>query len=85
MIPAPEVSKTEMNCIDVTEDGFLSLMDQETGELKEDIKLPHEEHLKDIANRIKSILAEGKKECLVTIQKWGEREQAVLCREGGDA
>ena len=85
MIPAPEVTKVEMNCIDVSEDGFLSLMDQETGEMKEDIKLPHEEHLKDIANRIKNILAEGKKECLVTVQKWGEREQAILCREGGDA
>ena len=85
MIPAPEVSKTEMTCIDVTDDGFLSLMDQGSGEMKEDIKLPHEEHLKDIANRIKNILAEGKKECLVTVQKWGEREQAILCREGGDA
>ena len=84
MIPAPEVVKTEMNCIDVTDDGFLSLM-QEDGGMKEDIKLPHEEHLKDIATRIKSILAEGKKECLVTVQRWGDREQAVLVREGQDA
>lgn len=84
MIPKPIVSKTEMNCIDVTEDGFLSLM-QEDGEMKEDIKLPQEEHLSSIAKRIKEILEAGKKECLVTVQKWGEREQAILVREGQDA
>merc|ERR1711997_949987 len=84
MIPKPIVKKTEMSCIDCSEDGFLSLM-QEDGEMKEDIKLPTEEHLREIATRIKAILAEGKKECLVTIQKWGDREQAILCREGGDA
>ena len=84
MEPRPLVKKTEMNCIDCSDDGFLMLM-QEDGEMKEDVKLPTEEHLKDIAARIKSILAEGKKECLVTVQKWGEREQAILCREGGDA
>ena len=84
MEPRPIVSKTEMNCIDISDDGFLQLM-QEDGEMKEDIKIPHEEHLKDIAARIKSILAEGKKECLVTIQKWGDKEQACLVREGQDA
>ena len=83
MEPRPIVSKTEMNCLDIT-DGFLQLL-QEDGEMKEDVKLPTEEHLKDVAARIKSILEAGKKECLVTIQKWGDREQACLVREGGDA
>ena len=84
MEPRPLVKKTEMNCIDCSDDGFLMLM-QEDGEMKEDVKLPTEEHLKDIAARIKSILAEGKKECLVTVQKRGDREQACLVREGQDA
>ena len=83
MEPRPIVSKTEMNCLDIT-DGFLQLL-QEDGEMKEDVKLPTEEHLKDVAARIKSILEAGKKECLVTVQKWGDREQACLVREGNDA
>ena len=84
MVPKPVVKKTEMICIDCSEDGFLSLM-QEDGEMKEDIKLPTEEHLRDVAARIQAILKAGKKECLVTVQKFGEKEQAVLAREGQEA
>merc|ERR1712113_86350 len=78
--PAPTVSKTEYNCISIDGD-FLQLMTPE-GELKEDIKLPTEEHLKDIAKNINRIVEAGKHECLVQVQKWGEREQAVGVREG---
>ena len=56
----------------------------DAGELKEDIKLPHEEHLKDIKKGIERIVDEGKKECLVQVQTWGDREQAVGVREGSD-
>ena len=80
MTPAPTVAKNEFNCIAIDGD-FLQLMG-ETGELKEDIKLPTEEHLKDIKKGIERILDEGKKECLVQVQKWGDREQAVGVREG---
>ena len=80
MTPAPEVAKTEYNCIAVDGD-FLQLMTPE-GELKEDIKLPTEEHLKDIVKGINRIVDAGKCECLVQVQKWGEREQAVGVREG---
>ena len=80
MTPAPTVAKNEYNCIAIDGD-FLQLM-SETGELKEDIKLPTEEHLKDIKKGIERILDEGKKECLVQVQKWGDREQAVGVREG---
>ena len=58
MIPKPIVQKTEMSCIDCSEDGYLSLM-QEDGEMKEDVKLPTEEHLNHIAMRIKAILKAG--------------------------
>ena len=80
MTPAPTVAKNEYNCIAIDGD-FLQLM-SETGELKEDIKLPTEEHLKDIKKGIERILDEAKKECLVQVQKWGDREQAVGVREG---
>ena len=73
MTPAPIVTKKEYNCVSIDGD-FLQLMDLETGELKEDIKLPAEEHLKDIKKGIEKILEEGAKECLVTVQTWGDKE-----------
>ena len=65
MTPAPEVAKTEYNCIAI--DGeFLQLMTPE-GELKEDIKLPTESHLSDIKKGIEKCLDAGKAECLVQV------------------
>ena len=60
-------------------------MDLTSGELKEDIKIPEEAHLAEVKKRINDILTAGAKECLVTVQKWGEREQACAAREGADA
>jgi len=82
MTPAPTVTKNEYNCIAVDGD-FLQLM-AEDGTLKEDIKLPHEDHLKDIKKTIEKILNAEKCECLVQVQTWGQREQAIGCREGQD-
>lgn len=81
-IPAPVVQKQEYNCIS-EDDGVLTLMDQQ-GELKENLNLPTEEHLSDVAKLIKKILEDGKKECLVSVQRWGEREQVIAAREGAD-
>ena len=81
MTPAPIVEKTEYTCISA-DDGFLQLMDQNTGELKEDIKIPEEGHLAEVKKKITDILAAaGNKECFVTVQKWGEKEQACAVRE----
>jgi len=52
--------------------------------MKEDVSLPTEAHLKDLEKTVRDILAAGKRECLVTVQKWGDREQAISCREGND-
>ena len=79
MIPRPIVSKTEYQCIDV-DDAQLTLMDKEGG-MKEDCNLPTEAHLKEIADKIKSAVADGTN-ILVTVQKWGEKEQVVAVREG---
>ena len=37
------------------------------GEMKEDVNIPTQEHLKDKATLMRSIFEEGKKECLVTV------------------
>ena len=52
--------------------------------LKEDLNLPTEGHLTDVANKIKAILEAGTKECLITFQKWGDKEQVISVREGAD-
>ena len=77
----PIVTKTEFVCQYVQEDGFLSLI-TEDGTQKEDVKIPTEDHLKEIAKRINEICEAGEKECLVTVQKWGNKEQACHVREG---
>ena len=83
MIPAPIIKKTEYNLINLEEDGTLSLMDAQ-GELKEDMNLPTEAHLSDVVQRLKAIFEAGTKECLVTVQSWGEKEQVCAVREGQD-
>ena len=53
--------------------------------MKEDVKMPTAEHLKDVVATINRILDEGKKECLVTVLNCMGTELAIECREGGDA
>lgn len=83
MIPRPIVTKTEVTCICYDDDGVLQLM-MPDGDIKEDLNLPTESHLTDIATKIKQIVDAATKECLVTYQKWGDREQVVAVREGQD-
>ena len=82
MIPRPIVVKTEYTCLSVDGD-FLQCLTP-SGEMKEDVKLPTEAHLLDVAKRIPEIIEAGTKECLVTVQRWGDREQVVGVREGAD-
>lgn len=65
-VPAPIVKKTTYQCIDINDEGFLNLMD-DNGEIREDCKLSEEEHLSDVNKRIKDILEAGAKECIVTL------------------
>ena len=83
MIPCPLVSKTEVQCLSYDEDGVLTLMTAD-GEIKEDLNLPTEAHLSDIAKKIKEIVDAGAKEALVTYQTWGDKQQVVAIREGQD-
>ena len=79
-VQRPIVTKVEYTCDYVNDDGFLHLITPELEE-KEDVKLPEEDHLRDVAKRIVEICNAGTKECLVTIQKWGMREQVCAVRE----
>merc|ERR1712156_510496 len=54
------------------------------GELKEDLNFPTEAHLSELRGKIITIVDAGEKECLVQIQKYGDREQIVAVREGQD-
>ena len=65
MIPRPIVTKSEVTGLSYDDEGLLVLM-MNDGELKEDLNLPTEAHLSDIATGIKRIIDAGTKECLVT-------------------
>merc|ERR1711957_82803 len=84
MIGAPLVTKTEYLLLDLDDDQ-LTLMHQESGDVREDIDLPTVSHLSDIVKLIKKIHTTGKKECLVTVQHFNNREQVYSVREGNDA
>ena len=84
MIPRPIVVKQEWMCIDVDNDGVVTLMHLESGDIKEDLNLPTEAHLIDVSKRIKEILEADTRECLVTFQTWGDKQQITSVRDGAD-
>ena len=51
-IDAPVVVRKEYSVINIDDDGFVSLMNEQ-GDVKEDLKLPDDEWLKPIAERVK--------------------------------
>ena len=67
--------------LDRNDSGVLQLLTPE-GEMKEDVSLPKEAHLKDLEKFVREVLAAGKRECLIVVQKWGEMEQMIAVREG---
>ena len=82
-VDAPVVTKNEYTLINIDDEGFVSLM-QDNGEVKEDLKLPEDEWLKDIVTKIKSVFEDGKKECLVTVIAALGQEKIISVREGND-
>ena len=80
MIDAPIVVRSDYTLLGIDED-TLSLLDA-AGEMKEDVNLPEDEHLKDIVALVKKIFDEGKKECIVSVIAALGKEQLVDVREG---
>ena len=52
--------------------------------MKEDLNLPTANHMSDVCKEIKRIQAAQKKECLVTIQTWGDKQAVYSVREGAE-
>merc|ERR1711998_570319 len=80
MVDAPIVKRTEYTLLNV-DDQVLELLDP-NGEVKSDVNLPEVEHLKEVAENLKKIFEEGKKECLVTVLNCMGKEQVMKVREG---
>ncbi|KAK0671066.1 putative eukaryotic translation initiation factor 5A-2 [Cercophora samala] len=73
----PNVKRQEYTLIDISDDGYLSLMTGD-GDLKDDVKLPDGE----IGDKITKLFKEEEKETLVTIQTAMGEEAAVDAKEG---
>lgn len=81
-VDAPITSRDEYTLLNI-EDTQLEVLTKE-GEMKSDINLPEEDHLKDVKANIIRIFEEGKKECLVTVLTALGKEQVIEVREGAD-
>jgi translation initiation factor 5A len=80
MVDAPIVKRVEYTLLNI-DDEALQLLNA-NGEMKEDVNMPTEEHLKDVAKEIVRIFEEGKKECLVTVIATLGKEIVTEVREG---
>ena len=82
-VDAPVVQRKEYTLNFIDDEGFMSLM-TDSGELKEDLKLPEEEWLKDVTERCRQILEEGKKECVVSVVSAMGNEKLISVKEGNN-
>ena len=82
-VDAPIAKRTEYNLINVDDEDFVTLL-LDSGETKEDLKIPEEAHLKEVASRIREIFEAGTKECIVTVLSTLGKEQIIQAREGKD-
>jgi translation initiation factor 5A len=80
-VDAPLLVRKEYSLINIDDDGYCSLMDP-SGDVKEDLKLPTDEWLKDVADKIKEIFEAGVKECLVTVISSMGQEKIIDVKEG---
>lgn len=70
----PEVVRTDFQLIDISEDGFVSLL-TENGDTKDDLRLPTEE---PILTQIKEGFADGKDLVLTVMSSMGEEQICAL-------
>ena len=83
MVDAPIVNRIEYTLINIDDEGFCSLM-TEAGDIKEDLKLPTDDHLKEIVQKIRDVFEAGNKECLVSAIASMGQEKIIDVREGKD-
>jgi translation initiation factor 5A len=82
MVDAPIVKRIEYQLLNI-EGTTLELLDDK-GEVKSDVDLPEEEHLKEIKNNIIKFFEEGKREVLVTVLNTLGKELVTDVREGNE-
>jgi translation initiation factor 5A len=82
-VDAPVVERKEYTLNFIDDEGFMALMN-ESGDIKEDLKVPEEEWLKDVVEKARAILEDGKKECLVTVVSAMGQEKLISVREGNN-
>ena len=82
MVDAPICKRDEFTLLNI-DDSTLELLTKE-GEVKSDVNVPEDEHLKDVVSKMKEIFEEGKKECLVTVLSTMGKELLVDVREGNE-
>nr|CAB3451682.1 unnamed protein product [Digitaria exilis] len=75
----PHVERTEYQLIDISEDGYVSLL-TESGNTKDDLKLPTDENLQA---QIKSGYDDGKDLILTVMSAMGEEQICALKEIGG--
>ena len=80
-VDAPLVVRKEYTLVNIDDEGYMSLMD-ESGNMKEDIKIPEDEWLKDVTDKCKEILSASNRECLVSIVSAMGNEKLISCKEG---
>jgi len=71
------VNRHEYTLIDISDDGYLSLMTSD-GDIKDDVKLPDG----DVGDKITKMFKDEEKETLVTVQTAMGEEAAIDCKEG---
>ena len=82
MVDAPIVKRNEYTLLNI-DDTTLELLDG-NGEMKSDVNLPEEEHLKDVKANIQTWFEEGKTEVLVTVLATLGKELVVDARQGAE-
>jgi translation initiation factor 5A len=82
LVDAPIVKRNEYTLLNI-DDTTLELLDA-NGEMKSDVNLPEEEHLKEIASNIKEWFDEGKNEVLVTVLATLGKELVIEARKGAE-
>ena len=65
-VDAPVCVKKEYTLSYIDDEGFMSLMN-ESGEIKEDLKIPEDDWLKDVAERAREILEKAERQCIVVV------------------
>ena len=80
-VDAPLLVRKEYTLINIDGDGYTSLMTAD-GQIKEDLKMPTDEWLKDVHDKIKEIFEAATNECLVTVISSMGQEKIIDVKEG---